>query len=457
LLCLYASKANNLNGFYSMNIVFGTYPTAFHIPGGGEIQLLQYKKYLQKHPTLNVELFNQWKPSFSLYDRAHYFSCMPGSLPFLRALKGAGMPLIISPNLWITKKTKDAYPWQEVEAQLLCADRIICNSDMECNELSSVFNIARDKFATVYNGVEKTFLTPVSGKIFKDRFSIDSKYVLNVANIEPRKNQLTLLKALKKFPNLQLITVGHVRDYDYLRKCLSEGGEQFRYLGPLPHDSDELKSAYAECEFFALPSTLETPGLAALEAAASGAKLLITSEGSTREYFKDFPEYVDPFNIESMSKSIAKLLKTPKSNELKKHIGENFTWDRVIKSLVSIYENKEVFRQSNISCSGMYLSEIECDQWFAWSKLKASLRVEPGILAFEWRAVETAEVDVFIDGALYDGGIQVNQSWTPFCIDLSGFRDAVEVGISVKLIKPKTSTDPRDLGVGIRNILLSKQ
>jgi glycosyltransferase involved in cell wall biosynthesis len=439
-----------------MKILFNTYPSAFHTPGGGEIQLLQYKKYLKKYTALNVDFFNQWSPSIGLYDRAHYFSCMPGSLPFLRTLKGAGLPLVISPNLWITKETKNSFPWQEVEAQLLCADRIICNSEMECDELSSVFNIARNKFATVYNGVEEAFLSPFDSKPFIDKFFINSKYVLNVANIEPRKNQLNFIRALKKFPSVQLLTVGHVRDYEYLSACIDEGGEQFRYLGPLPHDSDELKSAYAGCEFFALPSTLETPGLAALEAAASGAKLLITTQGSTKEYFKDFPEYVEPFDIDGMSKSIAKLLEAPKSNDLKKYIGENFTLDRIITPLVLIYENKEIFRESNISSSGMYLSECENGQWFAWSKLKASLRVEPGILAFEWRAAEAAVVNIYIDGALYEGGIQVNQSWTPFCIDVSEANSLTEIELSVKTSN-KVNSEGRSLGVALRDVDLLRQ
>jgi glycosyltransferase involved in cell wall biosynthesis len=439
-----------------MKILFNTYPSAFHTPGGGEIQLLQYKKYLEKYPALDVELFNQWRPNLSTFDRAHYFSCMPGSLPFLVSLKRAGTALVTSPNLWITEGTKEAYPWQEVEAQLLCADRIICNSDMECDELSNVFKISRSKFATVYNGIEECFLTSIDSGIFADKYSIKSKYVLNVANIEPRKNQLNLIKALKGFPNLQLLTVGHVRDYEYLRACLDEGGENFNYLGPLPHDSDELKSAYAGCEFFALPSTLETPGLAALEAAASGANLLITSEGSTREYFKDFPEYVDPFDVEDMKRGIAKLLETPKSNVLKKHVNEKFTWDRVITSLVSIYECKEVFGQSNISCSGMYLSEFEYDQWFAWSKLEASLKVEPGILAFEWRAAEVAEVDIYIDGALFEGGIQVNQSWTPFCIDVSEANSLANIELNIKTSN-KVNSEGRSLGVAFRGVDLLRR
>ena len=41
----------------------------------------------------------------------------------------------------------------------------------------------------------------------------------------------------------------------------------------MEHRDPLLALAYSACSVFALPSTLETPGLAALEAAAAGAPL----------------------------------------------------------------------------------------------------------------------------------------------------------------------------------------
>lgn len=118
-----------------------------------------------------------------------------------------------------------------------------------------------------------------------------------------------------------------------------------------------------------------------------------------------------------------------------------------------------LFQSEGIIPAGFYVQEFapELNQWFAWSKLKASLKVGPGILTFEWRAAEDSEVDIFLNGELFQRGIPVNQSWTSFSIDLTGFEGSVDVGIAVKLNKPKTSLDPRDLGVGIKNIFWSKQ
>jgi len=44
-----------------------------------------------------------------------------------------------------------------------------------------------------------------------------------------------------------------------------------KHIGFLPHDSEELQSAYAAAKVFVLPSNFETPGLTALEAGLAAA------------------------------------------------------------------------------------------------------------------------------------------------------------------------------------------
>lgn len=109
---------------------------------------------------------------------------------------------------------------------------------------------------------------------------------------------------MKSFPELKLVLIGHQRDQAYARACLEEGGDQVIYLGALPHESPVLRAAYAACEVFCLPSTLETPGLAALEAHAAGARIAITQVGSTQEYFGNHVTYLDPNDVSSIAQSI---------------------------------------------------------------------------------------------------------------------------------------------------------
>jgi glycosyltransferase involved in cell wall biosynthesis len=86
-----------------------------------------------------------------------------------------------------------------------------------------------------------------------------------------------------------------------------------------------------------LPSTLETPGLAALEAAASGTRLALTQDGCTREYFGDFAGYLDPYSVESIRETVLQALEKPKSPELPSFIHERYTWKRAAEQLVAVY------------------------------------------------------------------------------------------------------------------------
>jgi glycosyltransferase involved in cell wall biosynthesis len=315
-----------------LKILFSVYPWAFDCPGGGERQLLAYKNHLEKLG-IEVSLYNQWDPNIKEYDIFHFFSVMPGSFQLCEYIKNQGLKLFISPNLWVTPETKYNYPHDEIKKLLNIADKIVVNSNLEAQALSEVYELPLSTFCIIYNGVEDKFFNEINAELFIDKYNLtNTKYILNVANIEPRKNQLNFLKALKKFPDLKLVTVGHIRDEKYANECFSLSNDQFIFIGSLPYGSDLLSSAYRKCEFFAMPSTLETPSIAALEAAAVGSNILITEIGSTKEYFMDKAEYISPNNIESIEIAISNLLER-KNNELSNLIKSFYSWEKVCEKL----------------------------------------------------------------------------------------------------------------------------
>jgi glycosyltransferase involved in cell wall biosynthesis len=322
-----------------MKVLFATYPMAFHTPGGGEVQLLAYEKHLPAHG-VDVTLFDMWKPEFLKHDVVHFFSCISGSYHFCHFVKHHGLPLVISSSLWITEATRHLYPIDEIRAQLSLADRVVTNSDLESDTLASVLALPREKFATVYNGIDEYFLNDVPPSLFRGHFDLPGRFVLNVGNIEPRKNQLTLVRAMKGHPDVKLVLIGQQRDPAYAEQVLREGGDQVRYLGALPHN-ELLLSGYAACDLFCLPSTLETPGLAALEASAQGAPLLVTSEGSCSEYFGDRATYVSPDSADAVRDAIGAMLQngtaraTAAASAFRR---DAFTWTSTTEALRRIYQ-----------------------------------------------------------------------------------------------------------------------
>jgi glycosyltransferase involved in cell wall biosynthesis len=319
-----------------MNILFNTYPTAFDVPGGGEMQIMAYKKHLPDYG-IKPTLYNLWNPNLDLFQIVHYFSVTSGSIPFCQHMKTLKKPLIINSSIWLDKDNAKKFPPVEIGELLSLADSIIVNSNIEGETLSSIFNLPKNKFCTVYNGVDDCFLTPTDPKIAIQSFSGIEKYLLHVGTIEPRKNQLSLIRAAKQFPNHKVVLIGYVRDREYAKLCLDEGGDRVLFVGPIPHDSELLRSAMSGCDAFVVPGFSETPSLAALEAAAQGASIAITNIGSAPEYFDNLVSYLDPNSLDSIEEAIAKAIQLPKNNKLRSLILEKYTWQKVLNPLVAEY------------------------------------------------------------------------------------------------------------------------
>jgi glycosyltransferase involved in cell wall biosynthesis len=326
-----------------MKVCFGTYEWAHDVLGGGERQIAYYRNALQnghkKWPTLEVSLFNQWDPGFSQIQIFHYFSCMPSAVDFLDYIKNdKGIPVLLSPNFWPEVDSwKESGVYDAIMTNLWLADKIIVNSFIEKEALVRICKVDPSRVSIVYNAVDECFFEPVQPSLFRQTFKADCPFVLNVANIEPRKNQLAFLKALKDFPELQLISIGSVRDKYYLDACIAEGGKQFRLIDALEPGSELIRSAMAACEFFAMPSLRETPSIASLEAAATGARLLTTDLGSTREYFEEHAIYTNPYSPQSMAESIDMVLRLTETETLRQRIRSRYRWDVVVNQLVETY------------------------------------------------------------------------------------------------------------------------
>lgn len=319
-----------------MRVLFNTYPWAFDCPGGGEMQLRAYARHL---PSVGVEvdLFDPWAPQFARAELVHFFSAIGGSGHFCRFVKAEKkLPLVISSSLWITEATRHAYPVDEIRWQMSHADAVVTNSEMESDTLASVLDLPRERFHAVYNGVEDAFCTPADPRAAREAFDLPEEFILNVGNIEPRKNQLALVRAMAGL-GLPLVLIGRPRDPAYHAAVMAEGAGFTRHLGALEHDDPLLRSAYAACTLLALPSTLETPGLAALEAAAQGARVVLTAEGSTREYFGNHVTYCDPQDGNDIRRALLDGMGRRQGPEAAAHVAGRFRWRQVVTSLAELY------------------------------------------------------------------------------------------------------------------------
>lgn len=342
-----------------MRVAFLTYPSAFQNIGGGEILLLKMKEYLEKNG-VEVRLFDSWKDKVTDFDLIHVFGSVKDCLGLIRVAKARNVKVAISPILWSDfrralftdgpLKTKvDLFcrhaakvVWPSFPSarrrMLIESDLVFPNSEIEKNQVSRLFAVPKEKMCVVYNGVDPLFLS-AAPDLFYERFGREP-FILGVGRIEPRKNQLNLIKAVKKLNGKRLVLIGSPVSgtKNYFEACRREGEGFVTFVPTLSHDDELLRSAYAACDLFVLQGWFETPGLVALEAALAGAKVIATSGGSTREYFQDKLDYINPADPKDISEKILKNLSSPKDSALKDHILNNFTWDKIARDTRHAYE-----------------------------------------------------------------------------------------------------------------------
>lgn len=340
----------------NLRVLFYVYPTAFQAPGGGEIQLLQTKKHLEEIG-VEVKLFDPWKDKLKDYPLIHTFGSVKDCLPVMEAAKTAGIKNVLSTICWYSWKSSwYTYPEPKPRAVSMArhaakaflpflpskrkrmmeiSDLLLPNSTTEADQLRKFFGMPAEKILTVPNGVDAAF-ADAKPDAFVSRYKMKD-FVLCVGRIEPRKNQLTMVRALSGLDTPVVFIGAPVPHYkEYYEKCRKEAGKNIHFLGALPHDT--LPSAYAACRTFVLASWLETPGLAALEAGLAGANVVITTEGATREYFGEHAIYARPENPAEIRSSVEASLKQPRSGNLRERVLENYLWKNAAQKTLEGYK-----------------------------------------------------------------------------------------------------------------------
>jgi len=219
------------------------------------------------------------------------------------------------------------------------ADIITTVSEYSKLAIHKHFDIPLDKIHVVANGVGDFYFEPYDKEKAKEavfsKFGIKD-YLLYVSRIEPRKNQLDLLKSyldLKLYERgKQLVFVGKqsiaVKELDTIVNGLSaEMKKNIFFINNIP-DID-LRLIYQGADLFAYPSKAEGFGIPPLEAAALGVPVICSNATAMKEYDFFGDNHIAPTE-EAISQSILKNisnLNTPDTNDIKRIVKDLYSWD----------------------------------------------------------------------------------------------------------------------------------
>jgi glycosyltransferase involved in cell wall biosynthesis len=334
-----------------VKLLIATYPAVTLLDGGIRTQVLALKRELGVlgHQADLFDTWQRYEPKD--YDWFYLVGAHVGTVHLARAVKNVGMKLAVSPVYFSTRSPSALgrrIAWSEFwrgathlvsEAGMtreICrlADLVLPNTRAEAELVSKAFGLPESKVKKVPNGVDERFLNATPDAFFAKYGK--KNFVLYCGHVGyGRKNLLALIEVMKGIDR-PLVIVGKALDNEYGRECRSSAREvkDCLLIPGLEHDSEMLVSAYAACDTFCLPSDFETPGLAALEAALAGAKVVITDQGGTREYFGSHARYVVPCDLKGLRRVLNESLSVPRSTALREHVRLNFLWRRAGEKLV---------------------------------------------------------------------------------------------------------------------------
>ncbi|MFM9859736.1 glycosyltransferase [Pseudoxanthobacter sp. M-2] len=222
------------------------------------------------------------------------------------------------------------------------SDAFVFLSEKE-RDLVQQYTALPEKSRVIRNPVDFNRFSKGDPDLFRKAYGLQGKeYVLCVARVEHRKNQLLLAMALRS-TGVPLVLVGNAGDAQYAEWVRKAGGENLLMIERLEPGSDMLRSALHGARVFALPSWAEGAPLAALEAAAAGRKMVLSDRSGEREYFGDKAWYCDPSNIESIAECITEAWerkwRRADSEALQAEIRERYTWQEHARLADNLYQH----------------------------------------------------------------------------------------------------------------------
>ncbi|MBI4743351.1 MAG: glycosyltransferase family 4 protein [Actinobacteria bacterium] len=237
------------------------------------------------------------------------------------------------------------------------ADRIITISETSKKDLVDYYNVAEEKISVIPLAVDLNKYKKIEPEIVSQsikKYQINSKFILYLGAIEPRKNLINLVKAfgeLKKHNKIdhKLVIAGGRRkesksDYfENLLKNIKELGltSNVVFLGYI--EDNDIPFLYNAADIFIFPSLFEGFGLPPLEAMACGTPVIVSNIPSLMEIVSDGALVIDPADPDDIAQAIFQILSDV---NLSKSLSEKgikqaakFSWRNTAQKTLEVYQD----------------------------------------------------------------------------------------------------------------------
>ena len=228
------------------------------------------------------------------------------------------------------------------------ARAVICPSEHCRTAVIADLGIPPGRVVAIHHGVGPEFRPDGPGP----RGGLRQPYLLCVSTLYRHKNILALIEAFALLVKRQaglphdLVIVGEVSDSGYYRqiqeKVITEELQHRVVIVPgMPNSA--LPEIYRGASAFVLPSAIESFGLPALEAMASGLPVAVSRAGALPEVCQDAAVYFDPSDVEGLADAISRVTG---DQELREELtirslrrARDFSWEITAQKTLEVFKS----------------------------------------------------------------------------------------------------------------------
>lgn len=370
-----------------MDIVFISRKNMFEKIGGDTIQLLKTKEYLERMYKINIRIcldlseIDMIKSS----DLVHIFNIQNAdyTLEAINLCKKLGKKTVLSTIFWdlrsasyvnfaykilkvtpslllyrtkfigefgirlaykvIKNKKNIMYNKRKIAKKILIeADYILPNSNEELNLLAKFYNVSEDLLAkksrVIPNAID---MDNLKNELNHNSLIQCKDYILQVGRIEPIKNQISLVKALEDIKEVPIVFIGRIGDQSYFEKLKKIADKRGNVFFIEEVENDAVYNYYRNAKCHVLPSFRESPGLASLEALASGIPIVVSEKKYCPITYYKFDLYgytCNPFSVNSIKVAVMKAYNGGVKLEPPLNFIQDFTYAKAAEETYKAYK-----------------------------------------------------------------------------------------------------------------------
>ena len=297
--------------------------------------------YILFTPEINKELFNNYKQfdiispdsplskifkslwrSFSVSGqlKKHKLDCFHGlSNELPEGIHKSGVPAVVTIHDLIFMRYPQFYKsidrkiyYSKVKYACSVASKIVAISNQTKEDIIHYFSVEPGKIEILHQSISPKFFDTQNTDGLLSKYSISENFVLAVGTLEPRKNQLSILKAVHSSKlNVQIVFVGNSTEYAFeLMQFISANKmeNQVKLLNNI--SENDLAGLYQKASLSIYISLFEGFGLPVIEAMASGCPVITSNISCLPETAGGAALLCSPDNFDELGDKIKSILES---------------------------------------------------------------------------------------------------------------------------------------------------